>query len=268
MHKILTLSILAILALASNVYASNPLILSLNVTQQNSKFTLPSSENKSKGYTTMATLTKQLNDGWFVTGILGYSDLNVDTISNNGSQDVNVDTYGLAITKSLGVGLTANAVVTYGRTSTDSSLISSGTSSSYSNDSKSLVVSGGLNQIVRYSASDYTSVGISLTNVSSSTDSYFFNGTRVDKSDSDYSYVTLKAKQTWIINGYKPSVSLQYTRANENYSQTNDKDYFRLGAGLKKDIMKDLTLGLSYSTIQSKDYNSNNSYGLNLTKKF
>ena len=51
MNKILSITGLVALSLSSTMYAADPLILSLNVTQQNSKFSLPGSENKSKGYT-------------------------------------------------------------------------------------------------------------------------------------------------------------------------------------------------------------------------
>lgn len=268
MLKRMSTASLLLMASISNIYAADPLIFSLNLIQQNSKFSLPGAENKSKGYSSIATLSKEIYDGWYGTAILGYSDIKVDANLNSTSQDVDVNTYGLAASKTFGLGLSANVLATYGKSATDSNMILSGTRTSYSNSADSLVLSAGLNQIVRYTANDYTSVGISVTNVSSSTDAYLLNATRIEKSDNDYSYVTLNVKQTWVIDGYKPSIGLQYTRVNQNYSQTSDRDYFRLGADVKKEIIKDLTLGLSYSTIQGQDYNSNNTFGLNITKKF
>jgi Autotransporter beta-domain len=258
------------LGLVSYANADDSAVLSLGVTSNHSTLSYPGAESKSKGYGTLATLSKPVLNGWIGTGILGYSNYDVDVNTNSGTKEVDVSTLGLAASKSIGNGRSISFSALYGKISIDSAEILSGLRATDTSDVRSLILSGGLAQIIPTTSNSYTTLSATLTQVTNTTKAYTAaSGTAMPKSKYDMTYLSLGTKQTWNVSGYKPYASLQYNISNEEFSAgTGDKSYYRWGVGTTKDIAKDMTLGLSFSKIFGKDYASSDSLGFNFIKKF
>jgi len=244
--------------------------LSVGVTSNHASYSYPGAESKTKGYGTIATLSKPVYNGWIGTGIIGYSSNNTDIDTNSRHSDVDVTTLGLAASKYIGSGRSINFSTLYGKTSIDSSEIISGSPASDSIDVNSWIFSGGLTQVIPQTFEGSMALSAMVTTINNKTQSYTnASGTAVGKSTYDISYLTVGAKQIWNTQGYTPYVSLQYNVSNETFTvQTGDKTYFRWGTGVNKDISKDMIVGLSFSKIFGKDYSSGDSLGFNLIKKF
>lgn len=263
---------LALLSLCASTYlnANDSTVLSIGVTSNHSSYSYSGSENKTKGYSTVATLSKPVYDGWIGTAIVGYANNNADYDTNDRNSDVDVTTLGLAASKYIGHGRNVSFSALYGKTTIDSSEIVSGNSASDSIDVNSWIFSGGLTQMFPKTFNGYMTINAMLTTIKNTTQSYTdASDNSVAKSKYDLTYLTVGGKQTWNIQGYSPYVSLQYNVSNEAFiTQTGDKAYYRWGIGVTKDISNDMLVGLSFSKIFGKDYSSGDSLGFNLIKKF
>lgn len=256
--------------LVSYANAKESTVLSVGVTSNHASNSYPGAESKTKGYGSIATLSNPVYNGWIGTGIIGYSSNNTDTDTNSRHSDVDVTTLGLAASKYIGNGQSISFSALYGKTSIDSTEIISGTPTSDSIDVNSWIFSGGITQMFPKTFKGYLAVSAMLTNVSNTTKSYTnASGADVSKNKYDITYLTAGVKQTWNIQGYNPYVSLQYNVSNEAFViQSGDKNYYRWGMGVSKDISKDMILGISFSKIFGKDYASGDSLGFNVIKKF
>lgn len=264
--------LLTLLSLCASTYlsANDSMILSIGATSNHASYSYPGAESKTKGYGTIATLSKPVYNGWIGTGIIGYSSNNTDIDANSRHSDVDVTTLGLAASKYIGHGRNVSFSALYGKTAIDSSEIVSGNPASDSIDVNSWIFSGGLTQAIPQTFEGAMALSAMVTTIKNKTQSYTnASGTAVGRSTYDISYLTVGAKQTWTIQGYTPYVSLQYNVSNEAFTtQTGDKTYFRWGTGVNKDLSKDMIVGLSFSKIFGKDYSSGDSLGFNLIKKF
>lgn len=263
---------LTLLSLCASTYlsADESMVLSVGVTSNHATYSYPGSESKTKGYGTVATLSKPLSNGWIGTGILGYTSNNTDVNTNSRHSDVDVTTLGLAASKYIGSRRSISFSALYGKTAIDSTEIISSNPASDSIHVNSWIFSGGLTQAIPQTFEGSMALSAMVTTINNKTQSYTSaSGTNVGKSTYDISYLTLGAKQTWEIQGYSPYVSLQYNVSNEAFTtQTGDKAYYRWGIGVTKDISNDMLVGLSFSKIFGKDYSSGDSLGFNLVKKF
>lgn len=264
--------VIALLSLCASMYlsADEATVLSIGVNSNHSSYSYSGSENKTKGYSTVATLSKSVYDGWIGTAIVGYANNDADYDTNDRNSDVDVTTLGIAASKAIGSGRSISFSALYGKTSIDSTEIISGTPSSDTIDVNSWIFSGGLTQMFPKTFNGYMTINAMLTTIKNTTQSYNdASGNSVAKSKYDLTYLTVGGKQTWNIQGYSPYVSLQYNVSNEAFTtQTGDKAYYRWGIGVTKDISNDMLVGLSFSKIFGKDYSSGDSLGFNLVKKF
>lgn len=263
---------LTLLSLCANTYlsANDSTVLSIGATSNHASYSYPGAENKAKGYSTIATLSKPIYNGWIGTGIVGYSSNNIDYNTNNRNTDLDLTTLGLAVSKNIGNGQNINFSTLHGKTSLDSSEIVSGTPATDSIDINSWIFTGGISQMFPKTFKGYLTINAMLTHVRNTTNSHTdASGNDIPKSNYDITYLTAGAKQMWNFKGYNPYISLQYTISNEAFViQTGDKNYYRWGIGVTKDLSTDIILGISFSKIFGKDYSSGDSLGFNLIKKF
>jgi len=261
-NKIVALSV-ASMCLIPLVHADDSMVATFGITKSNSEWTFPDAQNKTKGYTTMATLSKELYQGWIGTAILGISDYDTNTYSSTKDSDVN--TLGIAASKHIGIGRDVSLAAIYSHFSLDDAIASNSTSG------HSWILSAGVTQNILTLSNGYTTLGATLTYVANSIGGFndTVNNTSLDNSSYDYTYVSLSAKHTWIINSYQPYASLEYNRADDEFTKgVSDKDYYRWGTGISKEFSADTSVVVSFSKVFGKDYASSDNLGVMLVKKF
>lgn len=260
---------LALLALFSSIAHADDWVVSSGVTLHDTTSTQPGASYRDRGSSVNAFASTQI-DAWTLGGGLSYG-LSTIGVTSNGGYSRPASTSGVAMAaRDIGDGRTVSATLGYGNTAIDSSLISGGTTTSYTARSRFLSSSVGLTQSIVLSRRSQVTLSARYTGISSRSDSYTNSaGNTTSSSDSSFGFASFGVGFSHRFGRLTPYIAADWNVASKDFvPNTGNKDYFSINTGLNYRLDAKTNLGLSFSTTANKAYSHDNTLGASIRVSF
>jgi hypothetical protein len=172
--------------------------------------------------------------------------------------------------RDIGDGRTVSATLGYGNTAIDSSLISGGTTTSYTARSSFLSSSVGLTQSIVLSRRSQVTLSARYTGISSRSDPYTNSaGNATPSSDASFGFASLGVGFSHRFGRLTPYIAADWNVSNKDFvPNTGNKDYFSINTGLNYRLDAKTNLGLSFATTANKAYSRDNTLGASIRVSF
>jgi hypothetical protein len=256
------------LALSSSIAYADDWVVSSGVTFHDTTSTQPGASYRDRGSSINAFASTQV-EAWTLGGGLNYGLSTVDV--NSGGYSRPASTSGVVMAaRDIGNGRTISATLGYGNTAIDSSLISGGTTTSYTAKSSFLSSSVGLTQSIVLSRRSQVTLSVRYTGISSRSDPYTNSaGSTTPSSDASFGFASFGAGFSHRFGRFTPYISADWNVSNKDFvPNTGNKDYFSINTGLNYRLDAKTNLGLSFATTANKAYSHDNTLGASIRVSF
>lgn len=245
--------------------------VSFSVSQRDQKFSLPNNKYDNEGWSTSASLMKQVNPDWLVGGTVTYSDSR-SNVAPPLDNDINYRTTavsGFAI-RSLGTGLFADFSLGYGGSTVDSSRTVAPFVVTYDSSSDFVSASAGLTQYIPASENLMFSLSGRYTYLDSRVGGHADNyAVTTERLDDRWGFVSLGAGVSYTLDKFRPYARVDWHKASQDFvAGTGDDNYFSYRLGLNYAATDKASFGFSYGSTASKAYSHENNFGVSASYQF